>query len=179
MTCKKRHIHTTAAILAVAAAAASMSSTAGAPSAMVAAFVAVNPNSESGRRDGIHKESYIRRLFAHRVKDSRDAATVTETGANIDDDEIVFDPLNLSAQESSGFVVQRGREPAGAAVATKNHQQGDDLQGGGDGGGGDELGIWAARGILLLVAVIWGTNFAVSVCRRSSTYIVLEQTKTA
>jgi hypothetical protein len=24
-----------------------------------------------------------------------------------------------------------------------------------------ELGIWAARGILLLVAAIWGTNFAV------------------
>lgn len=25
-----------------------------------------------------------------------------------------------------------------------------------------QLGIWAARGLLLLVAAIWGTNFAVS-----------------
>jgi len=42
-----------------------------------------------------------------------------------------FDPLNLSNQETMG---------------DSNHE---------------ELGLWAARGILLLVAAIWGTNFAV------------------
>jgi hypothetical protein len=40
-----------------------------------------------------------------------------------------------------------------------------------------ELGIWMARGILLLVAAIWGTNFAVRDCPRlragQSTFLTL------
>ena len=60
---------------------------------------------------------------------------------------------------------EEGRVVAGAAaaadrapalVAAPPPSQGD------DGTDGSALGIWAARGLLLLVAAIWGTNFAVS-----------------
>ena len=57
--------------------------------------------------------------------------------------EETFDPFKLSSDNGESLTV---------AESTELQKQEDQKQ----------LSIWAARGVLLLVAAIWGTNFAVS-----------------
>jgi hypothetical protein len=54
-------------------------------------------------------------------------------------------PLDLEAQNGADFL------PSLALAESVHHLEDEEQQ---------KLGIWAARGILLLVAMLWGTNFA-------------------
>jgi len=63
-----------------------------------------------------------------------------------------FDPLELS---SAGEDEDLNSSIQASAIFTTTTE---DEPTNGNGG---ELGVWAARGLLLLVAAIWGTNFAV------------------
>jgi hypothetical protein len=56
-----------------------------------------------------------------------------------------FDPFQVSSNEGTQL------EPVNLNGAVEQEEKEDKLK----------VGIWAARGILLLVAAIWGTNFAV------------------
>jgi hypothetical protein len=67
----------------------------------------------------------------------RDSPEPTKNGAS-------FDPFS--------FVERDGTPPASTPTAAEEvAEQNDEI----------ELSLWASRGILLLVALIWGTNFAV------------------
>jgi hypothetical protein len=74
-----------------------------------------------------------------------------------------FDPFGLSSSSSNVETSITGLESfsnaVGAASSSLEHsKQGQTIPPPAE---KEEMGIWAARGILLLVAAIWGTNFAV------------------
>jgi hypothetical protein len=72
-----------------------------------------------------------------------------------------FDPFGMSSNVETVKVLESKGIPsiAGASSSSLEHQQ--HVGDGNKQGNNEEMGIWAARGILLLVAAIWGTNFAV------------------
>ena len=77
-----------------------------------------------------------------------------------------FDPLGLSSSSSSSSL-KHGETitTSGEAWSSSSleHQKVDASENDGV-VVKQEMGLWAARGILLLVAAIWGTNFAVRTC---------------
>lgn len=58
-----------------------------------------------------------------------------------------FDPFNY-AENKGADLIPTGIHDNSSSLDNPNNQ------------GGDDIGLWAARGILLFVAVLWGTNFA-------------------
>lgn len=76
---------------------------------------------------------------------------------------MVFQPkLDETSNLSSSFLSYAKNETSGILEPPVDSQQQEGQEG--------EMSLWMARGILLLVAAIWGTNFAV----RGHTNDVLE-----
>jgi hypothetical protein len=77
-----------------------------------------------------------------------------------------FDPLGLSSSSSSSLkngetIITSGEAwSSSSSSSSLEHQKVDGTEKDGV-VKKQEMGLWAARGILLLVAAIWGTNFAV------------------
>jgi hypothetical protein len=78
-----------------------------------------------------------------------------------------FDPLGLSSSSSSSLkngetIITSGEawSSSSSSSSSLEHQKVDGTEKDGV-VKKQEMGLWAARGILLLVAAIWGTNFAV------------------
>jgi hypothetical protein len=67
--------------------------------------------------------------------------------ADLREERVWFDPFNLPRSTDQLDLAAQITDTAKTASSAAADQQ--------------ELGIWAARGLLLLVAAIWGTNFAV------------------
>jgi hypothetical protein len=82
--------------------------------------------------------------------DTRDVTTTSKPlppRADLREERVWFDPFNLPRSTDQLDLAAQITDTAKTASSAAADQQ--------------ELGIWAARGLLLLVAAIWGTNFAV------------------